>query len=570
VRYWALACDFDGTLAEDGHVAQATHDALLRLRASGRTLILLTGRTLDDLAHTCPHLDRFDRVVAENGALLYCPATSVQRVLAPPPSDAFVRELLARAVRPLSAGQVILASWHPHEATILQTIYDLGLDYQLAFNKGAVMVLPPGVTKASGLTAALDELHLSVHNVVGIGDAENDLAFLAACECAVAVANALPSVTEGADLVTAGTFGAGVVEVADALLEDDLAVREPHTGRHDLVLGTGTDGSALTLGARGGTILLAGPSGSGKSRLAVGLVEALVARGYQVCVIDPEGDYTPDAALVSLGGSGNMPSIASVLEVLARPSESVVVNLLGVPLDERPAYFATLLEELKRLRAESGRPHWLIVDEAHHLLPAWQAAPMSPPAIGELRALLITVAPEHLSPAALAGVELLVVTSTAPEQTVAAFLTATGIQVPDIGAVSLLPGEALVWDRYAGTAPARVQLTLAGSGHRRHQRKYAEGDLGPTRSFYFRGPHGHLQIAAHNLAHFLELAQHIDDATWRYHLQRGDYSHWMRDTIADSECADDIARIETAAELPAAESRARIRALIKRRYTMPA
>jgi len=50
------------------------------------------------------------------------------------------------------------------------------------------MVLPAGINKASGLPAALARLRLSPLNVVGIGDAENDTAFLQACGCAVAVA----------------------------------------------------------------------------------------------------------------------------------------------------------------------------------------------------------------------------------------------------------------------------------------------------------------------------------------------------------------------------------------------
>ena len=62
------------------------------------------------------------------------------------------------------------------------------------FNKDAVMVLPAGVNKATGLDYALRKLGLSFHETVGIGDAENDHAFLQRCECAVAVSNAVPSI----------------------------------------------------------------------------------------------------------------------------------------------------------------------------------------------------------------------------------------------------------------------------------------------------------------------------------------------------------------------------------------
>ena len=79
---------------------------------------------------------------------------------------------------------------------MLEAIHELGLEWQIIFNKGAVMVLPPGVNKASGLAAALEALQLSPVNVVGIGDAENDHAFLSLCGCSVAVANALDAVKD--------------------------------------------------------------------------------------------------------------------------------------------------------------------------------------------------------------------------------------------------------------------------------------------------------------------------------------------------------------------------------------
>src|SRR5207245_1243031 len=215
MRYVVLACDYDGTLAADGRVEDETLAALERLRVSGRKLILVTGRELDDLLSVFSHTDLFDWVVAENGALLYQPLGRRQKVLGERPPERFIRALRDRGVQPLSTGRVIVATWQPHETTVLEVIAELGLELQVIFNKGAVMVLPAGINKATGLAAALKELGLSLHNVVGIGDAENDLAFLGLCECAVAVANALPAVKERADFVTRADHGAGVAELID-------------------------------------------------------------------------------------------------------------------------------------------------------------------------------------------------------------------------------------------------------------------------------------------------------------------------------------------------------------------
>src|SRR5207244_6710560 len=162
-------------------------------------------------------------------------------VLAEPPPPKFAAELRARKVSPLSVGYVIVATWEPHEDTVLKVIRDRGLELQVIFNKGAVMVLPSGVNKATGLAAALAQLRLSPHNAVGIGDAENDHAFLRVCECSAAVANALPAVKDTADVVTRRDHGAGVADLIDHLLGNDLTDLKT-LARHRVPIGSVADG----------------------------------------------------------------------------------------------------------------------------------------------------------------------------------------------------------------------------------------------------------------------------------------------------------------------------------------
>jgi HAD superfamily hydrolase (TIGR01484 family) len=226
MRYLALCCDYDGTLAHHGELEAPTIAALERLKASGRYLIMVTGRELDELKTVCPRLDLFDRVVAENGALLYRPDTGEERSLGKRPPKEFVAALTAKGVERISVGRVIVATWEPHQNTVLETIHDMQLELQVIFNKGAVMILPTGINKASGLRAALKEMNLSERNAIGVGDAENDHAFLSICGCGVAVGNALESLKEHADIVTKANHGAGVTELIDELLENDLANRK--------------------------------------------------------------------------------------------------------------------------------------------------------------------------------------------------------------------------------------------------------------------------------------------------------------------------------------------------------
>src|SRR5947209_15079542 len=115
--YLALACDYDGTLAKDGVVSSKTIDALQRVRASGRKLLLVTGRLLEDVQQVFPRLDLFTYVVAENGVLLYHPASSTEQLLGEAPPRQLLQALQERGVTPLVTGRIIVATLHPYETT---------------------------------------------------------------------------------------------------------------------------------------------------------------------------------------------------------------------------------------------------------------------------------------------------------------------------------------------------------------------------------------------------------------------------------------------------------------------
>jgi haloacid dehalogenase-like hydrolase len=173
---------------------------------------------------------------------------------------------------PVSVGRCIVATWEPHQNVLLEAIRELGLELQIIFNKGAVMVLPAGVSKASGLEAALALLKLSPHNVAGIGDAENDHSFLRYCGCAVAVANALPLLKESADFVTDEPRGAGVAALARQMIADDLGELTRGLPRQAVELALDEAGAPVEISPRGGSLLIAGMSGAGKSTVASGLL----------------------------------------------------------------------------------------------------------------------------------------------------------------------------------------------------------------------------------------------------------------------------------------------------------
>ena len=160
----ALATDFDGTLAHDGTVNGLTLNAIKRLKEAHFRLILATGRELHELRAIFPQITWFDLAVMENGGVLFHPHTGEVEALAAPPPSEFVARLHERGL-PLQVGKVIVATWEPHENEVLQTIKEMGLELQVIFNKGAVMILPSGVNKATGLRAAAERLALPLAQI---------------------------------------------------------------------------------------------------------------------------------------------------------------------------------------------------------------------------------------------------------------------------------------------------------------------------------------------------------------------------------------------------------------------
>ncbi|TIW95234.1 HAD family hydrolase [Mesorhizobium sp.] len=561
----ALATDYDGTLAHDGIVTKKTLSALEQLKKTGRKLILVTGRELPDLKRVFPELALFDKVVAENGALVYTPASEEERTISPSPSADLVAGLKKRGVKPLSVGRSIVATWEPHQATVLDVIKELGLELEIIFNKGAVMILPSGINKATGLAAALGDLRLSPRNAVGVGDAENDHAFLQACGCRVAVDNALPAVKNTADLVTRGARGKGVEELIGKLIKHDRGlVKRPRDG---ILLGT-SGGKDVYLSPTD-TVLIAGSSGIGKSTLATALTERFVETGYQFCIFDPEGDYDGLQGAVKLGDGSSVPTKEQLLDLIEKPDTNVVVNGLALRVNERPDFFADLLPGLGSFRYRTARPHWLVIDEAHHLLPKRRDDTRAVLSLELPGTVLITVHPEAISTDALRLVTAVIALGPKAKSVVRTFCHETGVEEP--GAMSSQKGDrVLFWRPRNGKKPMSVKAIEPRQSLKRHSRKYAEGQLDEAGSFYFRGPDDAMNLRAHNLIIFAQMAEGIDDKTWEHHLRAGDYSEWFRHQIRDKDLARETETAEKDKTLSAQESRKRVLDAVRRRYTAPA
>jgi hydroxymethylpyrimidine pyrophosphatase-like HAD family hydrolase len=565
MQYHVLAVDYDGTIATDGHVDDATVEALRRVKKSGRKLVLVTGRVLPTLLEVFPHVGLFDLIVAENGALVFDPATQEKILLASPPPQEFMNILSERGVPPLEIGHVIVATWTPHETVVFEAIRDLALELQIIFNKGAVMVLPSGINKAAGLAAALEKLGLSPHNAVGVGDAENDQAFLELCGVSAAVSNALDSVKQLADWQLTQARGAGVVEVIEQLLENDLK-RFQLRSTEGALLGNDLEDQEVRVPLTGSRVLVTGDPAAGKSRFALSVLEQLMAEGYQTCIIDPEGDYQGLESAIVLGTREKTPTVEEVLEVLSKPKESCVVSLFGAKAQVQPEIFNGLLRGLLEFRRKTGRPHWILVDEAHYPLPTdWQhGEDINVEQLGGV--MFITAFLDRLHPDILQSANIFLALSKNPSHLISEYCkliktTPVTLAPPSDGQ----DHEAAIWWRDRGD-PSWLKRIEPKGEHLRHQRTYLDGHMDEDMRFYFRGPENTLNIGVQNLRMFMQVGEGVDDETWLYHLGRGDYANWFREVILDEELAALAHRLEKDRGLDAKESREQISKFILEKY----
>ena len=570
--YHAVAVDYDGTLTESGCPGPNVLAALDEARASGRRIVIVTGRILADLQAVFPGAaEHADLIVAENGAVLA--HGDRRRCLAAPVRGELADALTARGVA-CRRGEVLLACSGADETAVLAEVRRLGLECQLIRNRAELMVLPAGVSKGTGLAAGLAELGISVHNTVAIGDAENDHSLLLAAELGVAVATAVGALKADADIVLAGADGEGV---ASFLRGPVLAGRQRvHPRRWRVTLGVLADGTRATIPASQVNVLVTGVPQRGKSYVAGLIAEQLIRLGYSVVIFDPEGDHAGLGELrnvIVTGSGGTLPSAEDLGRVVRHHAGGVVVDLSAAPAGQRAGDLQATHRELEMVRAATGLPHWLIIDEAQVPLARDGRAFFEPAAAGYC---LITHRPEELRPEVLLAVDVLIVLPGDHDAAgrLAELVAAAGT-MPHAAAAALIGragrGQAVLVDRqHPGTG---VVLTIGQreTAHMRHWHKYSGGHLDPERRFYFRRdrdtPAGATAGSAGELEYQLRVC---DDAVIVHHCLHGDFSRWVADVLGDPPLAAAIAAAENAVRTgtaTAADGRAMLTNAIGQRHT---
>ena len=209
MRFTALACDYDGTLASHDRIAAPTIAALERARSAGLRLLLVTGRAFFELIRVCDRLDLFDAVVAENGGVLYFPADGRISDMAVEPPPRLLAELDRRGVA-YQAGRVVIGTTRDYEREVRAALAATGVTLALVANRGSLMLLPHGVDKGTSVRHVIRMLGLSARDVLALGDAENDAALFEACGFSGCPGDAMEELKARADWVFPGDNGAAI------------------------------------------------------------------------------------------------------------------------------------------------------------------------------------------------------------------------------------------------------------------------------------------------------------------------------------------------------------------------
>ena len=553
MKFTALALDYDGTIAVDGRFHPAVRQAIGDVRRQGIAVVLVTGRRLADLHQVAGDLTCFDVVVGENGAVLEFPSSGRHVTIGHRPHPGVVRELQRRGVA-VAAGESIIEAEAAAAPIVLDVIRTLEQPLVLLFNRNRLMILPQAIAKSRGLREALFALRLSIHNTVGVGDAENDHDLLDACEVGVAVGWGSPALRAVADEVI---DGAGPEAVAEYIRRVSRQTRlsAAQMGRRRLLVGHQHNGDPVELTVRGRTILIAGEPGTGKSWLAGLLCEQLILQGYCLCIIDPEGDYRSLEELPSvttLGGDDPPPSAREIARALRHPDVSVIVDLSRVSHRQKFQYLTTLLPLLVSLRRRTGLPHKILLDEAHYFLGGGDSAQLIDPELAGY--ILVTYRISGLDPSIRTTSDAVVMVTHETDPLEAETIRSlcrlpAGVIVPTdvfhslaLNEVALLPGVEESQGRVR-----RFQLAPRLTAHVRHQSKYLDMPVTEDRAFVF-SVGGHSGPRVRTLKAFIGLLAALPAEEIAAHLGRHDFSRWILEVFRDGPLAAHLRGIEDRAD----------------------
>ncbi|MGB3778391.1 MAG: HAD hydrolase family protein [Tunicatimonas sp.] len=576
-----LAFDLDGTLTESDNISEEIKNMLSRVKNEGFIVLLVTGRRLKAIPDITFFEDICEAIIAENGAILYFPGNDTVSLPFGELAVDVKKQLLDLDI-PVEVGMAIVATWTPHDREVIEILTKTGYAASVEYNKGAVMILPPGASKGTGLRIALHDLGHSPHNLIAFGDAQNDRSLFEQGELTVAVDNASSEIKAIADVVLTKPNGTGVCNFLEGLLEDRIPV---HRTKPRLQLSFGKrDEKPFYLDSvslLNGNVGFAGSTRSGKSWLAGFLVEQLLKAEYQVCLIDPEGDYHGIRAFpqtILLGGTNDrILPVGDVITLIEYSNLSVILDLSQYPVERKLVYVEELLRALYSIRKKYGKPHWILLDEAQYFCPE-KGGNLTDLIANNLKGGgmgLISYQLSQIAPVVLDAINHWMITGLKDplEMKLLKNVMDKPIEESDYKKMeSLVNGQAFVAMGNASLAEAIAPGVVEYSGvrrripHVRHLHKYLRAPLPESKRFYFHlnGPAKGVKPAA-SLWEFGEILPQLPIDTIRYHLGNEDFVRWLEDTMHDRELAKRLRKLARR-DMQGEKLREKLAELVKARF----
>jgi hydroxymethylpyrimidine pyrophosphatase-like HAD family hydrolase/CheY-like chemotaxis protein len=576
-----IASDLDGTLAQEGRVAPETWQVLRRAKSAGMNIFLVTGRSLETFITDGPFAELCEAIVAENGAIVYFPRRDSVAFPFGRITPAVLQRLDALNI-PLDRGMAIVATVVPYDTAIMETLRTVGGGATVEYNKGHVMVLPLGATKGTGLQYALRELGFSPHNVLAFGDAENDCSLFETAEYAAAVGNAPSGIKALADTVLPEENGKGVRGMLEDLLDNRCQGLRSRPHRQ-LKIGRTMQGSPVHMdpfSLLNQNLGIFGASSSGKSWLAGLLTEELLRLNYQVCIIDPEGDYRALAAgphTLLLGGSTTpLPCVSDLVNFMDGGVVSLILDLSTQPGEENNTYIYELLLALQGLRTRRGRPHWFLLDEAQNYFLDEKLSALLHDQAPRGGLGLVSYRPNLIPQTFLERINNWLLTRLSMPEDIEAIGGQIRCITNDESITTQLPdlpiGQALICTANAELwvpppdGVVRFHVGQRSIPHIRHLHKYLRAPLPAPKRFYFHdNPEHYLGRSAANMWDFCQSLRELPITSMKYHLVRSDFERWFEDVLNDKELARRIHKISNR-NLPEDELRRALLEAVESRY----
>lgn len=217
----AIAVDIDGTITDQNRkICINAIDAIRKAEENGFPVILVTGNILCAAKMVSVMLGTSGGIVGENGGVIHTKKNSqiIGDIKKCNPAYEFLKskyEIDKTEFSDLRLSEIAIKR-KINVKTVKKTVKDF--DVKVYDTKFAIHITDPQVNKGKSLEIVAKDIGISAHEIMAIGDSENDLEFLEVAGFKVAVANADSDLKKNADYVSKEPYGDGAAEAINKFI----------------------------------------------------------------------------------------------------------------------------------------------------------------------------------------------------------------------------------------------------------------------------------------------------------------------------------------------------------------